>query len=381
MVPDPGLNEPSAAEPGAVPPPYPSPGYPASGYGPVPYPTAPQPAPAYPAQAYPAGPPPKPAALPVVAREYHEFFRAPRFRWWKPLAALGMFAVAAVLAILAMTPLLVVDLASGRIDPGKVAQGDLPMTPMVFLVNNLSLAIWVPLAGLTAWAVFGQRPKWLSSITGGFRWRLFGRFALIALVVLGVSTGVQIALAGGVGDLAWNSDSVFLIVAIVLTTPFQAAGEEYGLRGLGARSIGSWFGSRRVGLVVATVVTSVVFMLLHAAEDPWLNSFYLLFAVLSSVLVWRTGGLEASVALHICNNMISEVTLPFSSLDQIFDRHAGVAGPETLWQMAAVVLVGALILWQARRLKLPRTAAPAAQGGPGTSASGGVSLDSSHTIA
>jgi membrane protease YdiL (CAAX protease family) len=326
------------------------------------------------------GRPPKPSALPVVPREYHEFFRAPRFRWWKPLVALVMFAAASIVVILLFSLLLLLDVASGRLDLGKLSSGELTVTPMLFLVNNLGLAVWVLLAPLTAWAVFGQRPKWLSSIAGGFRWRLFGRFALIAFVVLALSTGIEIVASGGLSGLAWNADSLFLIVAILVTTPFQAAGEEYAMRGLGARAIGSWFSWRRAGLVVATVATSVVFMLLHGAGDPWLNAFYLLFAVEGSVLVWRTGGLEASVALHVCNNLISESTLPFSSIAGLFDRQAGVAGPETLWQMAAVVVVGALMLWQAKRLKLSRTAAPAAPLPSDPSVAGGVFWNSSHTI-
>ncbi len=390
MVPDPGLNDPNGSSGGPAAPQPSQPGTPLAGpeYGgpayPAQYPPAQYPA-AYSAVPFPpgyqAGPPPKPSALPVAQREYHEFFRAPRFRWWKPLAAIGMFAASAFLVILLLTPIIFIDVANGRIDLGKLTSGEIPTTPLLFLVNNLGLAVWVPLAGLTAWAVFGQRPRWLSSIAGGFRWRLFGRFALIAFVVLAISTGADIAFSGGVDGLAWNSDSLFLIVTIVLTTPFQSAGEEYALRGLGARAIGSWFGWRRAGLAVATAVTSVIFMLLHGAGDPWLNAFYLLFAVLSSVLVWRTGGLEASVALHVCNNLISEATLPFSPIEGIFDRHAGVAGPETLWQMAAIVIVAALMLWQARRLKLPRTAAPAAPNPTVPSAPGGVFWNSSHTIA
>ncbi|CAL8974785.1 hypothetical protein PROP_01521 [Propionicimonas sp. T2.31MG-18] len=326
--------------------------------------------------------PPKPPALPVVQREYHEFFRAPRLRWWKPLAAFGMFLIGLMLAIIVATVIVIPDVISGRLTTAQAQGGSIPMTPLLFLANNVFLGLWVPLAFLTAWTVFAQHPKWLSSITGGFRWGLFGRFALISFVVLAVSTGIQILLGGGLEGLAWNSDSLFLIVTILLTTPFQAAGEEYALRGLGARCLGAWFSSRRVGLVVATVGTSVVFMLLHGAGDPWLNSFYLLFAVVGSVLAWRTGGLEAAVALHVVNNLISEATLPFSSLDGLFDRQAGVAGPETLWQMGAVVVVGGLMLWQARRLGLPTATAPAAPPPPGERALGAeVFWNSSHTIA
>ncbi|MGC3992885.1 MAG: CPBP family intramembrane metalloprotease [Propionicimonas sp.] len=376
MVPEPGLNDPHgtpvppqpAGAPGAGYPGWPAPAapfpqqpfpqqqvpYPAGPQGPVPYPYGYAPGP------WQAGPPPKPSALPTVPREYHEFYRTPRFRWWKPLAALALFAASALIATTLFSMLILIDVANGRIDLNDMASGNITTTPMLFLANNLGIAVWVPLALLSGWAVFGQRPKWLSSIAGGFRWRLFGRFALIAFLVLGISTGIQVALSGGVGDLAWNPDSLFLILTILLTTPFQCAGEEYSLRGLGARCIGSWFSWRRAGLAVATAVTSVVFMLLHGAGDPWLNAFYLLFAVTSSVLVWRTGGLEASIALHVCNNMISEAFMPFTDISGLFNREAGTAGPETLWQMAAVLLVAGLMLWQARKLKLQRKAAPAA---------------------
>lgn len=385
MVPEPGL---TAAQDHGQPGVPPQPPVPAGqGYPWPPAATGPQPPP-YP---WPGGgpvtwppPPSRPEALPVLEREYHEFFRAPAFRWWKPLLSLLMFVATWLAGNLVLTSLaLGYDVATGRTDLSELTPGSsmaeqlaAVMTPMMFAANNVSLALAVPLAGLAAWAVHRQRPRWLSSIAGRFRWGLFWRFILIAAGVLGLSLGAQVLLGGGVGELTWNGDSLFLIVTIVLTTPFQAAGEEYALRGLATRAIGSWFTSRRVGLVVAAAVTAVVFMSLHVAEDAWLNGFYLLFAVLASVMVWRTGGLEAAVALHVANNLLGEAFLPFTPIEDVFDRSAGVAGPETLWQMAAVALVAGLILWQAHRLKLPRSAAPAAPAGFGPAPRGGVGWNS-----
>jgi len=304
--------------------------------------------------------PVKASALPIVPREYHEFFRAPRFRWWKPVLAIAMFVATWFLAALVITiALALIDTAAGRLDISAAAQGDLTLTPLLFLANNLGLAAAIPLAGLTAWAVFGQRPRWISSIAGGFRWGLFWRFVAVALPILLVSVGVE-TLLDGPPQLVWNADSWFLIVAILLTTPLQAAGEEYGTRGLLARSIGSWFGSARVGLVVATVVTSVVFMLLHGAGDPWLNGYYFTVGVACSVLVWKTGGLEAGIALHVVNNLIGEVTIPFGGLESMFDRQAGAAGPEILIQVFFTLALVAALLLVARRLKIPQSAAPAA---------------------
>jgi membrane protease YdiL (CAAX protease family) len=313
-----------------------------------------------PPQPQPNWQPVKPSALPIVQREYHEFFRAPRFRWWKPLLAIAMFVATWLLATLLISiPPILIDTASGRLDLSGVAQGELELTPLLFLANNLGLAAAIPLAGLTAWAVFGQRPRWISSIAGGFRWGLFLRFSAVAVPILLLSVGVEVLLSGP-PELVCNADSWFLIVTILLTTPLQAAGEEYGTRGLLARSIGSWFGSVRVGLVVATTITSVVFMLLHGAGDPWLNGYYFMVGVACSVLVWKTGGLEAAVALHVVNNLIGEITIPFGGLEGMFDRSAGVAGPEILIQMFFTAALVAALLLLARSLRSPQSAAPAA---------------------
>ena len=365
MVSEPGLNPGASPEaphllPGPNGPDVPA-SPPAGGYGPVlpqQYPTegqwlVPAPPPGY-------WVPSTPAALPITHREYHEFFRTPRFRWWKPLASIAMFIAGWFLVSLVVSiPLVMFDAASGRFDMESAASGELVMTPMLFLANNLSLALAIPAAGLTAWAVFGQRPRWMSSIAGGFRWGLFWRFVAVAVPILLLSFGTEV-LMGGAPNLVWNADSWFLIVVIALTTPFQAAGEEYGVRGILARSVGSWFSSSRVGLVVATVVTSTVFMLLHGAGDPWLNGYYFGVGVICSLLVWKTGGLEAAIALHVVNNLIGEITLPFGGLDSLFDRQAGVAGPEILIQMFFTVALAVALLVVARRLRIPQSAAPAA---------------------
>lgn len=365
MVPEPGLTDRPVPEP-----PRPQPEPTGAWYPPPSYPAQyPPPAHQYPPGFRP-GPdqvfwpavPVKPAALPVVRREYHEFFRAPRFRWWRPLLGLAMFVAVWFVGTLVVTvAALAYDAFTGRTNPGELTT-EVPMTPALFTANNIGLGLAIPIAGLTAWAVFGQRPRWMSSIFGGFRWGLFWRFSLVAAGIFLVGLAVSFAIGGeGGSEMRWNADSAFLIAAILLTTPFQAAGEEYGVRGFLARSIGSWFGARRVGLVVATVITSVVFMILHAADNIWLNIYYFSVGVVCSVLVWRTGGLEAAVALHVFNNLISEVTLPFVPLDEVFARGPNDAGPEVLVQLVFTFSVMAAMLWIAKRQRLQSAAAPGAQ--------------------
>lgn len=305
--------------------------------------------------------PPKPEPLPVEPKEYHQFYRAPAFRWWRPLVALllfglGWFAASLVAVIIAMAW----DLAQSgaALDPANLNLN----TPAMFAANNVSLAACIPIAMLVGWIVYRQRPGFLSSITGRFRWGLFGQFLLVAAPLMLLWMVGEIVLDGGPGELSWGPNSLFLLVTILVTTPLQAAGEEYANRGLIARSVGSWFDNRWVALAAATVVNSVIFMLLHAADEPWLNAYYLTVAVTFTLLTWRTGGLEAAIVMHIVNNLLGELTLPFSPDDfsHLFDRGVGTAGPSTLIQIGVTVFVGAMLWWRASRLGVTRATAPGA---------------------
>ena len=53
------------------------------------------------------------------------------------------------------------------------------------------------------------------------------------------------------GEIRVDGEVVTYLAIVLLTTPLQSAGEEYGFRGLVQRSAGSWFRSTRVALVVA----------------------------------------------------------------------------------------------------------------------------------
>lgn len=303
--------------------------------------------------------PSTPSVLPVVPREYHEFYRTPSRRWWRPLLALlGFVLVWVVVATVIVLTATGVDLASGQVTPEELLEQR--VTPTLFLANNLTLAAAIPLAFLAHWAASGQRPRWLSSIAGGFRWTLFLRFALLALPAYLVTVIVEGLVTDSWSGLEIGRDTAFLILTVVLTTPFQAAGEEFAIRGFLARVVGSWFPARRVGMVVAAAVGSLTFAGLHLAADPWLNAFYLLVGVTMSILVWRTGGLEAAVALHVVNNLLSLMIVPFTGLDGIFDRGAGAGDPWVLLPAGAVVVSAALMLWQARRLRLTSATAPGA---------------------
>lgn len=305
-------------------------------------------------------------ALPVEDRDYFAFWRAPRYRWWKSLLALAM---GGLLAATVMIALPLVGLLVDGADLGELAStGAIEVGPGLFLGNNIALALCVPIALLVQWACVQQPPGWLSSVEGRLRWRWLAVVALTILPLWILLVGGQLLIEPPT-DARWRDYSAVMIVGILLTTPLQAAGEEYLVRGLLGRIVASWFSAPALGFAASTAMTAWVFMLLHGAGDPWLNAFYVLFGVACSWLTWRTGGLEAAIALHVVNNVLSEALLPFTDFSDLFDREAGVADATMLIQLAAVAAAVAVVEHLARRRRPVRASAPARPFGAAHSAS------------
>src|SRR5664280_2502074 len=310
--------------------------------------------------------PTKPSALPIEPKRHSQFLQTPRRRWWKGLIALVVAAAAWLFAtVLVVIPAIIYEVIHQHVDTtdpiaiqdflGKMTT---TMTPALFLANNVSIALMIPSAWLGL-IIYGQRPRWLSSVVGGLRWGwLFRILGLILLPYLAFEA-LTISLTG-VPQLTWKPYSLFMIFVILLTTPLQCAGEEYGLRGLVNRLFGS-YGSSRVSFWIGAIVSSLAFMALPLAQDLYLDTFYFTFAMIACWMAWRTGGLEAGIALHVVNNVIAMAVLPFSDFSGIFNRQAGSANPMDVLPLAAVMLASVgLVEWQVRRRKPVAEAAPGA---------------------
>ena len=290
--------------------------------------------------------------LPVTPTRYPQFWRAPGLPAWRPIVAAlvgaAMFLVVSTVVTLVavfveayMTGTDLIELIN------SMAEGS--FTPGIVFANSLGLALLVPVAFLLG-RIAGQRPGYLSSVVGHFRWRWFWPAVGVALVGIALYTGISV-LIDGVDSLGLQvfPYSWWLFLGLMLVTPFQAAAEEYLLRGVLLRTVGSWIPSDRVAFVVAAVVSSGVFMSLHAASDPWLNVFYFTMGMLLAWLTWRTGGLEAAVAVHVANNMIGMAFVPFQDIDALFDRGEGAGSPAVLIQLVFVAAIVVVVELMARR--------------------------------
>ena len=205
--------------------------------------------------------------------------------------------------MLSLVPLVVVGLASGAPDLGLLGFDVKDLSPTAFVVVNLSLIALIPVSALSIWIVHQIRPRYLSSVAGGIRWRWLARSTLVVLPLwlTYLALGLLLAPAESARPEQWLS----LLIIVLIMTPFQAAGEEYFFRGWLMQNVGAYFARPMLGLVVSVTVSSVVFAAAHGSPDPWVLGSIGCFAVAAGVAAYRTGGLEAGIAMHAVNNMLA----------------------------------------------------------------------------
>jgi len=323
----------------------------------------PGPGPVFPGGPVPWGAPPRPPALPTEPRRYTQLLRGPRYRWWKPLLtiplALGLYLVS---SLLSAVPPVVVGLATGV--PDLVGYTFRTLTdvddlqPVGFIALNLSLVVLIPTAMLSIWIVHGVRPRFLASVTGGIRWRWMLRCLVIVLPVWLVYMGGSLlfGLPTGGPPPHWG----WLLLIVVVMTPFQAAGEEFFFRGWIMQNLGAWFSRPVVGLVVVTAVSTVAFSAAHGSPDIWVLGSIGCLAVAGCLATWRTGGLEAAITMHAVNNiLVFVVTITFGGWQDAFvgsDTKGTVV--EFLLSVAVHGVGLALIWWQAGKVGLSYLSRP-----------------------
>jgi uncharacterized protein len=223
-------------------------------------------------------------------------------------------------------------------------------TPLRHIAGSLSLAVLVPYSMLLQRLLYGIPARSLHSVTGRFRFSLFGKVLVVfgPLILIAMSAPFLLLPHSLTG---WTTvDLVAMFLSGLLVTPLAAAGEEYGFRGLMFRVVGSWARSRRVGLVLGVVVTTVSFSLVHGSVDPYvLTSYFVLFGTMA-IVTWRTGGLEAAVVMHSLYNLalLLATTLHVDLFGDLAGRSGFLGSPVNLIPGTALIFATAAIWWATR---------------------------------
>lgn len=225
-------------------------------------------------------------------------------------------------------------------------------TPLQHAAGALSLALLIPYSMFLQRVLYGVPARSLHSVAGRFRFGVFAR-ALLAfgpLLLVVVSTGFLLSPSE---SIPWTTvDLVALFVIGMVLTPLAAAGEEYGFRGLMFRVVGGWTRGARLGALLGIIIPTVLFSLFHGSLDPYIFTSYLVLFGSLAIITWRTGGLEAAVALHAVYNVSALVlgtTLHVDLLGALNSREETSGSIANLAPSAALILITATTWWITRK--------------------------------
>jgi membrane protease YdiL (CAAX protease family) len=288
---------------------------------------------------------------PPPGTPYHRLARTAAHRWWRPVLGTLFITVAAIVMMIGLV--LVSSGAAwmaGRPDgpDGVPSFGDLTDTALGFL----AIALLLPLILLAVIWIQRRPVGTISSVTGTLRGRWLLICLPVALVAVLVFLGGGLALsavteldAGFDDPLAGWGPFLTSTAVLLLVVPFQAAAEEYLCRGWLLQGAGVWFRSPWLPIVAQ----AAVFAALHGWGTPFGFADLLLFGLVAGWVTVRTGGLEAAIALHVVNNVVT--MLLAAAFGQLTVEETAADMP---WQLAladAPVLIGfgLVIVWLARR--------------------------------
>jgi membrane protease YdiL (CAAX protease family) len=301
-------------------------------------------------------PSPTPALPPALP--FHRLSRtSPRYRWWKPLlvglvgGALYLFTMVLIIVALVVGSLVSPGLQSALdgffSDPDAWDMND----PFTFTLTMGSIILMLP-ALLISTRLLGGRPVGLlSSVTGRIRWRWLGLCLGLALAIYTVGHLVFFAVTALQGEPVvvdtGNPEIPLLLVLVVVLVPLQAATEEYVFRGYLMQTIGGWL--RHPAFAILLPVP--LFVLGHSYD--LLGQVYVgVFAVVAGWLSWRTGGLEAAIALHIVNNAVLSA---LGSVGLVDPNATDVGVADLVFSLVITVGFALAVLVLARRGNIGRT--------------------------
>ena len=307
---------------------------------------------------------PVPDAAPADERglPYHLIHRGGLPGAWRPIVGLvALFAAFVVVApLLVQIPFLVGFAVTGR-DVGdelaRMLDFDDP-TPLGLAYLNLALASAIFVTWLLNRVIHGLRPGWLASVLPRIRWRwlvmCFGLSVIALFATLVVSAFVPVQgdgteISGQLNDFTETTRNFVLVVLFL--TPLQAAGEEYAFRGYLTQAFGGLFGRPWA----AVLFPALLFALAHGSQSVPIFFDRFAFGVVAGLLVVRTGGLEAGIAMHVLNNWLAfGLALAFGDMASSLNPSGSSwwTIPVTLTQSLTYL---ALVLYATRRWGLRTT--------------------------
>ncbi|MFC3997279.1 CPBP family intramembrane glutamic endopeptidase [Nocardiopsis sediminis] len=280
--------------------------------------------------------------------EYHRVLAGEKRRIGRGILAIallvaGLFASQLVLAVAAAS----IDAQMGNTNP---TFGGTDYTPLFLAGNLVAIALLTPWSMLIQRWLYGVRGPSLHSVVSRFRFDLFGR-AILYVGPLWLFLSLIGPAVMPLQEVDWSTATLLTVFAVgLLLTPLQAAGEEYGFRGLVFRVAGSWVRGPRTALALGAVVSGLMFTGVHLATDPWFILWTFTLSVSLAVITWRTGGIEVAVVIHALHNTLAALVATVLHADPTpaLDRSSGTGSAALLVLCAGVLALMAVVWWRTR---------------------------------
>ena len=225
------------------------------------------------------------------------------YKWFKPLLVILLTAVffAVLLGFVVLAAILAGQMTG--VSPAAILSGNsggydnIDMySPVGAIMNIGSVAVSLLAFFLATLVVRYRSFGTYQSVTGKWRMRHFLIYFAIGLIIVALPLIILSFIEGEVTGQIHFTVAGF-IICVVLGF-FQCCAEEHIFRGLLMQTFGGW---TRI-TIVAIILQAVPFALIHPYNLTGKISV-LLSGILMGVMVYFTGGLEASCAYHILNNV------------------------------------------------------------------------------
>lgn len=278
--------------------------------------------------------------------EYHRVLAGEKRRVGRGILAIvlvigGMWGAILGFAVLAR-------LVDEMLGVPQSAEGRGLLTPTMHAFGCFATALLIPWSMLVQHWLYGVPGASLHSVFSRFRFGLFTRTLFIIAPLFVVLNVVSNYVLPSESVIWHQTDLLWMMAAILLLSPLQAAGEEYGVRGLIFRVAGSWGRGPRTSLTLGVVVSATIFAAFHLSFDPYLYIWYFVLAVSSALITWRSGGIEIAVVLHAAFNTLSFVFAVGMSGDLTAGLDRSVADPSSgiaLIGPCLVVIATLVVVW------------------------------------
>lgn len=224
----------------------------------------------------------------------------------------------------------------------------------IIFVLFSSVALLLPSLFLSMWIMRMNPIRMISSVALHLRWKFMTKIAIYATVIsilmhvfIGIITGTlnDISLPEKTYDIKYW---IGFIIVIFFIIPLQSAAEEYVFRGFLMQTLGNWFRSS----IISIGVTSILFAFAHT-YNSWAFLDVLIFGITNGYLTYKTGGLEAAIAIHSANNIISVLQTFLTT--QTFDPQASGSSNDLLFTLIQLITLILITLYLCNKNNIKRT--------------------------